>query len=1063
MTRPSALLAFLAAVCLSFVPASAQKKSSKPAPPKQESAAAPQYNQALFSGMQWRNIGPFRGGRVLAVEGIPGDPNTYYFGAVSGGIWKTVDGGANWVPLFTHEDVSSIGAIAIAPSDHNILYAGTGEACIRGNISYGDGVYKSVDGGQTWKNVGLKDSRHIGAVIVDPRDPNVVFVAALGHAWGPNPERGIFRTRDGGKTWDKVLYVDDKTGGIDVVFDPHNANILFASMWQVQRGPWYLNSGGPGSGLYKSTDGGSTWKRLSGHGLPDGILGRIGVSVSGADSNRVYALIEANEGGIYRSDDGGDSWTRVNDDERYRQRAWYFTHIFADPQAPDTVYVLNTGLFRSTDGGKTFNLLPAPHGDHHGLWIDPKNPRRMINGNDGGATITTDGGKTWTTQENQPTAQFYHVITDNRFPYYVYGAQQDNSTVGIASMDDEGVIGRQDWYPVGGGESGYIAPWPPDPLIVFANDGGFVSRLDRHTMQLRDISVWPVDESGHGAVDAKYRFQWTEPILVSPHDPNVIYQCGNVVFRTTNQGQSWEVISPDLTRNEKDKQQASGGPITKDNTGVEIYNTIFALAESPVQKGLLWAGTDDGLIHITRDGGGHWQNVTPKGLPESLISIIEPSPFDAGTAYVAVDRHKFDDFKPYIYKTTDFGATWSRIDAGIPEGDYVHSVREDPGKKGLLYAGTEQAPFVSFDDGANWQPLQLNLPRVPIHDLVIHGNDLVAATHGRSFWILDDVTPLRELTSEVASADVVLYKPQTAYRIQLPEVPNRPRPVGKNPPPGAILDYYFKTKPAGEVTLDILDAQGKVVRHYSSQEKKRGEQPPEWPDLVAPPELIPAEAGMNRFAWNYHWEDPVQVPGAFYSGNPPEGPLVVPGTYTLKLTANGKSFTQPLEVKLDPRVKTPEADIQKEFDLDWKIYQRFNDLHIAVNQIRNLRAQLKELKARVGADPKYNPIVEAADSLDKSMLDVEGQLIQYKMKSTEGNLNNPTMLNEMFYGLAQTVESADAPPTDQEIGVFNDLSGKLDQQLARWKALEEKDVPALNQLVSQAGIQVVSVGTGKQE
>ena len=546
--------------------------------------AAGQIDEKVFGAMRWRQVGPFRGGRVLAVTGVPGEPNVFYFGGASSGVWKSTDAGTNWQPLFDKQPIASIGAIAVAQSDHNVIYVGTGEACIRGNISYGNGVYKSVDAGKTWKNVGLKDTQHIGALIIDPRNPNIVFVAALGHAYGQNEERGVFRTTDGGATWQKVLYKDNKTGAIDVVFDPNNSNTLFASLWEVYRNPWSLNSGGPGSGLYKSTDGGTTWTHIEGHGLPAGIMGRIGVSVSGADSNKIYAMVESKEGGLYRSDDGGDSWIRMNEDGRLRQRAWYFSHIFADPKSPDTVYVLNTGMFRSTDGGRTFGLLPAPHGDHHGLWIDPDNPDHLINGNDGGATVSLDGGRTWSTQYNQPTAQFYHVITDNRWPYYIYGAQQDNSTIAIKSYDDDGVIGRQDWYPVGGGESGYIAPYPTDPNITFANAEAFTSRFDKRTEQVVDISVWPLDVSGNGAEKLLHRFNWTSPLMISPHDPNTLYTAMEMVFKSTNAGQSWTAISGDLTRNDKSKQKPSGGPITLDITSVEYYDTIFALAESPLKK-----------------------------------------------------------------------------------------------------------------------------------------------------------------------------------------------------------------------------------------------------------------------------------------------------------------------------------------------------------------------------------------------------------------------------------------------------------------------------------------------
>jgi photosystem II stability/assembly factor-like uncharacterized protein len=1021
--------------------------------------AVAQVDEGLFKGMKWRQVGPFRGGRVLAVEGIPGEPNVYYFGAVAGGVWKTVDGGSNWKPLFDSQAVSSIGAVAVAPSNHNIIYVGTGEACIRGNISYGDGVYKSTDGGKTWQNIGLRDSRHIGSVIVDPGNPDVVFVAALGHAYGPNTERGIFRTTDGGKSWQKVLYKDEKTGGIEVVFDPNNANILFAAMWEVYRTPYSLNSGGPGSGLYKSMDGGSTWRRLEGHGLPKGILGRIGVSVSGADSNRVYTLIEAEQGGLYRSDDGGDTWARVNDDERYRQRAWYFSHIFADPKSADTVYVLNTGMFRSTDAGKSFTLLPAPHGDHHGLWIDPKNPDRLINGNDGGATISTDGGKTWTRQDNQPTAQFYHVITDTQWPYYVYGAQQDNSSVAIASYSDDGVITGRDWYPIGGGECGYIAPDPRDPNIIYANSEYYIARYDKRTEQSQDISVLPLDVSGNGAAGLEHRFQWTEPLILSKHDPDVLYTSAEVVFRSADHGMSWQTISKDLTRNDKSKQQPSGGPITLDITSVEYYDTVFALAESPLQKGLLWAGTDDGLVWLTRDDGKSWTNVTPKAMPEwSMISIVEASPHDAGTAYLAVDRHKLDDLRPYIFRTSDFGKTWTRVNTGIPDGAYVRSVREDPKRKGLLYAGAETGPYISFDDGAHWQRLQLNLPTTPIADLEIHGDDLVAATHGRSFWILDDVEPLRQANRQMAGSDVVLYKPQAALRLHLPEAVNRRQPAGDNPPPGAIVDYYLKSKPEGEITLDILDARGNLVRHHSDREKTTGgEQPPEWPDQEKPAEIIPADAGMNRFAWDLRYESPVKVPGAFYAGIGPRGPLVLPGTYTVRLTVAGKSYTAPLEVKLDPRVKIFAADLQKQFDLAMKIQERIVQMHDAINQIRNLRSQLVTLKKWAGDTAPAKAIAAATDRVEKEMAPVEGLLMQVKMKSSEGNLRYPNMLNEQFDTFRASVQGADAAPTQQQLEVFNGLSRRLDEQLAKWKEISAREVPALNELMKREGVPALNI------
>jgi photosystem II stability/assembly factor-like uncharacterized protein len=1020
------------------------------APPTATAAGA--INEKLFNGMQWRQIGPFRGGRALTIEGVPGEPDSYYFGAVAGGVWKTIDGGANWTPLFDKQPISSIGAIAVAPSDHNVIYAGTGEAAIRGNTTYGIGVFKSVDGGKTWQNTGLKDSHQIGALIVDPRNENVVLVAALGHAFGPNQERGIFRTADGGKTWIKVLSKDENTGGIDVVFDPHNPNIIFASLWQARRQPWFFSSGGPGSGLYRSQDNGVTWKHLEGNGLPGGILGKIGIAVSGADSNRIYAIIEAKDGGLYRSDDAGEHWTRVNDDGRFRQRAWYFSKVYADPKSADTVYLLNTGLFRSIDGGKAFNLLPARSGDHHGLWIDPQNPNRIANANDGGASISLDGGKTWTTQNNQPTAQFYHVSVDNAFPYHIYGAQQDSSNVGIASRTDWGAIGPADWFVAGGGECGFVVPDPRDWHIIYSNETDSIHRYDKDKEEVRDVSVWPLDNAGHGAANLVHRFQWVSPLMLSPHNPDALYTAAECVFKSTDRGQSWTQISGDLTRNDKSKQQPSGGPLTNDITSVEYYDTVFALAESPVQQGTLWAGTDDGRVHVTTDDGQHWLNVTPK-MPEwSAVDLVDPSPHDANTAYVAVDRHKLDDFKPYIFKTTNLGKSWSAIVTGIPDSAYVHAVREDPKKRGLLYAGTELGIFVSFDDGAHWQPLQLNLPVSPIHDLVVKDDDLVVATHGRSFWVLDDITPLRQVDTQSAQAEVILYQPQTALRLHYPEEFDKRQPVGDNPPPGAIINYYFKTAPKEEVSLDILDSTGKVVRHLSSKEKKEGEQPPEWPDRVERVKTIPANEGMNRFAWDLRYDDPVEIPGAFYSSTGPRGPLALPGNYHIKLTVGDKSQIVPLHLAIDPRTKGAELALQKQFTLSMQVNDRISQLHQAVNEIRDLRSQIQTLHKRFGDDQRLKAALDAADALDHKMSEIEQKLIQVNMKGSEGNLAFPNMLNEQFDTFSQTIERSDTEPTKSQLDVFQTLSTQSGARVKEWAQLKNDEVPKVSELIKQASL-----------
>jgi photosystem II stability/assembly factor-like uncharacterized protein len=1027
---------------------------------------AQQIDSKTYGGMKWRLIGPFRGGRVIAVTGVPSQPNTFYFGAVAGGVWKTTDGGMTWDPLFDKQTTtSSIGAIAVSDSDPNVIYAGSGEACIRGNISFGDGVYKSTDAGRTWTNVGLKDTRHIGAVVIHPTNPDIVFVAALGHAYGPNAERGIFRTRNGGQNWEKVLYLDDRTGAIDVVFDPQNPHILFATMWEGYRTPWSLNSGGAKDGLYRSSDDGTTWKRLEGDGLPEGPLGRISVSVSGADSNVVYALIEAKKGGLYRSDDGGAKWSLINDDHRFRQRAWYFTHVWADPKDSNKVYIANTGLYRSIDAGKTFERLNAPHGDHHALWIDPNDPNRMINGNDGGATISVDGGKNWSTQNNQPTAQFYHVAADNDFLYRVYGSQQDNSSVGIRTRSDHGYIDRPDWDAVGGGESGYIVPDPRDSNIVYADDEGpILTRFDRRINQAQSIQQWPEDPNGYSAATQKYRYTWTMPIVISSHNPDVIYHTSQFVFRSNDAGHTWTTISPDLTRNDKSKQQDSGGPLTKDQYTVEYYDTIFTLAESPKQEGVLWAGTDDGLIQLTRDAGKTWANVTPKEVPEwAMISLIEASPFEAGTAYAAVDAHKLDNFKPYIFKTTDFGKTWTKIITGLPDNSYVHAVREDPKRKGLLYAGTETGIWVSFNDGSNWQPLQLNLPVTPIHDMIVHDDDLAVATHGRSFWVLDDVSPLRQATASIAAEDAHLFTPRTATRHRMGHFNPRRYPIGENPPNGAILYYYLKAEPKEPAKLEILDAQGKVIRAFTSEEKKTEGAAEEW-EHDNPEEHIPAKAGLNRFAWDLRYEFPAKIPKAVYDAGDPTGPIVLPGAYQARLTVAGKTQTASFEVKMDPRVQTSAEDLRKQFELMLKLRDRQDEMNKAILAMRDLRTQLLALEKRLGpnqdtkkdsSDPP-NPVAAASTDLRKKTSAIEEELIQVSATSSEDFANFPTKLESKFGYLQNVVDSADTAPTTAEIAVFADLEQRLEAQLVKWRDVLSKDVPALNDAMRKNNVPLIA-------
>ncbi len=1018
------------------------------------------YDAKLYGGLKYRLIGPFRGGRALSAVGVLADPHTYYFGGVGGGVWKTTNGGLTWTPLFDTQPISSIGSLAVADADPNVVYVGTGEACIRGNMSHGDGVYKSMDAGKTWVNVGLKETRQIGKVIVHPKNADIVFVAALGHGYGNNPERGVFRSGDGGQSWEKVLYKNEKTGAIDIAFAPGNPNVLYAALWEAGRTPWSMTSGGPGSGLYRSTDAGATWTQLT-KGLPD-LMGRIGLGVSADQPQRVYAMVEAIEekGGLYRSDDGGETWEQMTDDHRLRHRPWYYTHVTADPKDADTVYVLCVDMYKSTDGGKTFAPLGGiPHGDHHGMWIDSKNPKRMILANDGGATISIDGGESWTRQDNQPTAQFYHVITDNQWPYRVYGSQQDNSSVSIASRADDGVIGRDDYHAVGGGEAGYIAPHPTDPNIVYAGEYfGILTRWDKRTDQAQNISVWPDDTDGHEAANLKYRFNWTEPIVVSRHDPNTVYYAGNLLFKTTNGGMSWSPISPDLTRNDKSKQGRSGGPITGENISIETYNVIFSVAESPAQKGMLWVGTDDGLVHLTRDEGKTWQNITPRGMPEGMVSIIDASPHASGSAYLALDRHKFDDFRPYIYRTRDAGQSWTRINNGIPDTTFVRAVREDPARRGLLYAGTETGVYVSFDDGANWQSLQLNLPTSPIHDLVVKDNDLVVATHGRSFWILDDLTPLRQMNAQAAAAAVHLFTPAPAWRYRGGGGWGSSPTTASNPPNGAILYYNLKEKPKGEVLLEILDTSGTLIRKYSSVEKVvTGKPLPEDPVSKEKPDVLPVEPGMHRFVWNLRYEMPEFVPNVIWDMGAPDGPLALTGRYQARLTVAGKAQTVPLEVHLDPRVTTSSADLQAQFDLMMKIRDLVASSHGGVMEIRQTRDQLAGLRKRLGASPEMKELVEAAQSIDRKMSPIEAELIEVPALSSQDMCNYPTKISSKIGWLANVVDSAETAPTRQSVEFYEHLKSQVDAQIAAWRGVLSRDIADLNSRVARDNIPAIAI------
>jgi len=1024
-------------------------------------ASEPQYDEALYQAMRWRCIGPFRGGRATAVAGIPGQPYTYYFGVTGGGVWKSEDGGMNW---FNVSDgffkTGSVGAVAVSEWDPNVVYVGMGEAPIRGNVSHGDGVYKSVDAGKTWAHIGLTDTRQISRIRIHPQNPDLVYAAALGHVFGINDERGVFRSKDGGETWEKVLFRSDKAGAIDLVMDPNNPRVLYAALWEAWRTPYSLNSGGPDSGLFKSTDGGDSWTELTRNpGLPQGVIGKIGVTASPARADRVWAIVEAKTGGVFRSDDGGASWRKMNDDRSLRQRAWYYSRIYADPKNPDGVYVLNTGFYRSVDSGRTFTSIRVPHGDNHDLWLDPDNPQRMINSNDGGANVTYNGGVTWTPQDNQPTAQFYHVITDSQFPYWVYGAQQDNSTVRIASRTNGFGIDRPDWHPVGGGESGYIAPRTDNPNIVYAGSyGGHITRWDYRTGQSRNISAWPENPMGWGAKDLKYRFQWTFPIVVSRFNPNVLYITAQVVFKSTNEGQSWTVISPDLTTNDKSKQGKSGGPITYDDTSVEYYCTVFSLAESVYDPDTLWVGSDDGLIHLTRDGGKSWQNITPKQMPRwGLISMIDVSTFQPGRAFVAMTRYKSDDLKPYIYKTDDYGATWRKITNGIPDNTFVRVVREDPERKGLLYAGTETGVFVSFDDGVHWQSLQLNLPVVPIHDMVVTDDDLVVATHGRSFWILDDMTQLQQIDRGVAASDVHLFQPRAAYRMRGFGFPS-PN-VGQNPPSGSVIYYYFKEKPEETVTLEFEDAQGRLIQKFTSG----GPAPaPESPMAMffgggGGARRIPVEAGMNRFVLNMRYPGAERVPGAVLWMGGTGGPMAVPGTYQVRLTVGNKTKIASWEWKKDPRIRTTQKDFQLQFDFLIQIRSKLTEVNTSIIQIRSLKKQIGEVLDKVKGQEKMEKITEEGRRIIQKLQDIEDVLIQSKSKSGQDPLNYPIQLDNKFAALASVVGMGDARPTGQSYQVFRELSSRADTQIGQLSLLLKRDIPGFNAMVRNADIPAVLI------
>jgi len=1001
--------------------------------------------------MKWRLVGPFRGGRTLAAAGVPGNPYLFYFGSVDGGMWKTENAGVTWESISDGLTNSSVGAFAVAPSDPKVIYVGTGEADMRSDITYGDGVYKSIDGGSHWQHIGLEDTRQIGKILVDPHNPDLVLVAALGHAYGPNIERGVFRTSDGGKSWQKVLYQNPNVGVIDLGWDPDYPSVVYAAMWQARRTPWsqYPPDEGPGSGIYKSTDEGLTWTEITGSGLPAKPYGRIGVAVANGSRGRiVYALVQdlKKGSGLYRSDDGGQNWYLTGTDKRITRRMWYFAHVFVDPKNSDAVYCPGIALMRSTDGGKTFSAIKgAPGGDdYHYLWVDPTDDSRMIVASDQGTVISVDGGKSWSSWYNQPTGQFYHVATDNRFPYRIYGAQQDAGTVSIASRSDYGSITFRDWHSIGAGESGYIAPDPINPDIVYGGDVyGGMFRFDRATGQSQVVSPALLPEFSRPIAERKLRFTWTSPIVFDPHGSNTIYFGSQKVLKTNDGGLHWESVSPDLTR-----LDAVGENSDSAHSG---WGVVYTIAPSPIEAGMIWAGTDDGYIQLTRDGGKHWKNVTPADiLPWSRISMIEASPFDTGAAYAAVDRHRLDDMNPYIYMTTDYGEHWTRADNGIPSGSYVHVIRSDLRTRGLLYAGTETGVYVSFDDGTNWQPLQLNLPVVSVHDLAVHGNDLVAATHGRAFWVLDDLTPLQQMTKNVLDSDVHLFKPEPAVRIRRSENTDTPlppeEPQGTNPPAGAIIDYYFKSTPRGPISLEIVDASGNVVRKYSSLSEKM---PGPIPQVIADywlqePEQLGTNAGHNRFVWDLHYTPPPvhnydygMSVANLQSVREPQGPLVLPGKYEVRLSYEMKTYSQPLEIAMDPRVKISGEALKEQLELSIEVWNTISDANSLLSTLDTLGKELDEIRSETAAD---SGLLSRAASL-------VGKI---------SALKDSLAIDDMS-GLEVDLARADREPTQEMKDACRAIETNLSRTENEWKRIETGEMSELNKELRSAGMTEIEI------
>jgi len=1004
-------------------------------------------DERLYDALEWRCIGPFRGGRSAAVVGVSGQPRLFYFGATGGGVWRTTDGGRTWENISDGYFGGSIGAVEVAPSDPNVIYVGGGEKTVRGNVSAGTGVWKSTDAGQTWTFAGLPNSRHIPRIRVHPNNPDLVYAAVLGDLFKPTQERGVYRSKDGGRTWERILFANENAGAVDLCFDPTNPRILYASTWRVRRTPYSLSSGGEGSALWKSTDGGDTWTALTRNpGLPqEDTIGIIGIAVSPVQPQRVWAIIEAQNGGVFRSEDGGKTWSKLNDDRNLRQRAWYYTRIYADTKDPDKVYVVNVNYHVSKDGGKTFSAKSAPHGDHHDLWIAPEDPKRMIIADDGGAQVSYDGGDTWSTYHNQPTAQFYRVTTDNAFPYRIYAAQQDNTTIRIRHRTEGVSIEERDWEPTAGGESGHIAVDPTDDEIVYGGSyHGYLTRVDHRNKTRRTINVWPEDNMGHGAEDARYRFQWNFPLFFSPHNPRKLYAASNHLHVTTDEGHSWTTISPDLTTNDKERQKSSGGPITQDNTSVEYYCTIFAACESPYEVGLLWVGTDDGLVHVSRDNGATWTNVTPPQLPKwCMINCVEPDPFRKGGLYLAATSYKMGDYSPYLFHTADYGRTWRKITNGIAAEHFTRVVRADPKRQGLLYCGTEQGMYISFDDGASWQRFQINLPIVPITDLAIKNDNLIAATQGRSLWIIDDLTVLHQVSEGLQAKDFHLYQPMPTYRMEGRQVRSL-KTAGTNHPSGVMVHFYLKNKPTEKdtIALEFMDAEGNLIRRFTSHDKTD--------------KLSDLKAGGNRFVWNMRYPDIKKFEGLVLWSTRLNGPRVPPGDYRVRLRWNGQQIEEPFVLLADPRASARPEDYAAQFAFVKNCADKLSEMHTVIEQIRTVRSQMKALESRLPEQERLRPLREQIKTLHQAMTNIEEALYQTKNRSSQDPLNFPVRLNDQLGNVMEVVAQGDFPPTVQAVQVKDMLMEKINAQLDRWKTIREKDLPVLNQLVRQLEVDIIS-------